>query len=212
MTAIDAIFDYYNSHLEDRAYVEATMTRFGCEELHNAACQILSEHAPPAPYMAGTFLRDIGTGILGDEIRSSFQHLLHSDQLLSVLVDGLDHSAWAVRENAVYTLGKLCLSSAVPAMVACFNRRVHYDPLLLEHLLFEIRWLETDDRAHALRVQTVVQSPEPLVRWSAIGLLKDHEDDIAHLQRLVTDSFSPLANEARFRLKSLEADSADDRL
>lgn len=161
-----------------------------------------SNKIPPCAGVAGLFIRDIGNGVLGAEVRASFEHLLASDRLLTILVDALDQSDFHVRSNACYTLGKLCLKSAVPGMIACFNRCVHNDPLFMRSLLFETRWLEGDQQAHPSRIQKILQSPEPLVRWSAIPHLTDLKDETTHLHRLAYDSFSPLATEARYRLKS----------
>jgi len=82
--------------------------------------------------------------------------------IASPCTDTLDDSDPGVPEHACYTLGKSWLIFAVPAVIECFNRRICDGPRFMESLLFEIRWLEDDESAYALRIQKALRSSKPL--------------------------------------------------
>jgi len=145
------------------------------------------------------------------EASQHFRDQFYSSTVATELNKNVFASDHFVRCDAVYTIGKVGLSSGIDTLSRAFQHYLDTDPLLLDMLLDELTWLGAPH--HWDRIDHMVRSSSYLTRWSTLSLSSlDHflsprnaqEAEIAarqayYLDLLKSDSHVLPKQEAQFR-------------
>jgi len=89
-------------------------------------------------------------------------------------------------------------------LVETFEKRRDIDPLLIDSLLFEIKWLEQDKNNHWKRVEFLADSQADFSRWCAVRVisrevgLTEYPKFQPLLVKLANDKFAPIKFEALY--------------
>jgi hypothetical protein len=143
------------------------------------------------------FIRD--ASLLGEaDLRARFWDALCVTGFLSVLAVRLNDPSLGIRDNAVYTIGKISLPGSGALLLDALKRSRDTEPLLLNRLVSEAAW--THAAAHDDLWDSVAESPCYLSRWSA---LEDSEIPADRMERLLADESPYIRTEAAFRQEEI---------
>jgi hypothetical protein len=89
-------------------------------------------------------------------------------KLVKTLEELLFCQNYFIRTQVIYTLGKTCSYGSKYSLMRAFDRYRDLDPLILDRLICEMRWLgvENIDRY----IYALVTSSSYLTRWAAVGI------------------------------------------
>ncbi len=156
----------YIDHLEDRAYLSATLAVAGVEELTAAILGLLHSPDPEIVWRTTLFIRD-GMLYLPE---AAFNAAFFASPIVPALEGLVLAENWWIRCHAVYTLGKTNCTGSVPALQHAFAVLRDWDPLLLPRLVGEILWLDEEEKSWAL-IDQMLASQEYTTRWAAISTM-----------------------------------------
>lgn len=155
----------YIDHIEDRAYLSATLDAASVEELTAAILGLLRSPDQEIVWWATLFIRD---SILYVP-EAAFSAAFFASPIVPTLEGLVLAENWWIRCHAVYTLGKTNCARSVPALRRAFAAVRDRDPLLLPHLVGEILWLEAE-KSWTL-IDRMLASREYTTRWGALSIL-----------------------------------------
>ncbi len=205
-------------HCDDEATYWSVIYENSVPDIVAAVCSLLMMHdgnqAEEKERVLKTclFLRDLVINAPDHSCRSEFREQLYDCDIPACLEALLKSSCFAIRDQAIFTLGKIYAQDSVAALQQYALMCKESDPLLLPSLLFEINWL-SDEYQYDWIEQHLLTSPSYLTRWSVLMIL----DEIALLpedkewsrycelvESLCYDSHIQVSREAKYIKSDLE--------
>ena len=204
----DEVILGYQNHVDEKPYIELALNTYDAATLVGRTVSIVSERNYQRLRPALLFIRDVSSSGFGDEIRDQFRPIILNSSLFDEMKSCLSVPNFGIRSHTVYTFGKLSFKENISVLVETFEKRRDIDPLLMDSLLFEIRWLEQSDNNHWKRIEFLADSPANFSRWCAVqsasrevSFTEDHEKFNPILVKLANDAFHPVRLEALYWLE-----------
>ncbi len=154
-----------------------------------------------------TFIRD--ASLYAHPLKRSFRKKLRNSVIWKELRKLLYHRHSGVRNNAIYTIGKLFYRNKAKLLIEAFPHYLKTDPVNLGGLMSELRWLTK--RWNWRLLEQIAEAPHYLHRWSLCSnTYRDlhGSDDIQRFvilfQKLATDPHPKVSAEAACRYKVLQ--------
>jgi len=163
----------YRDHIDDWDYVDSVLQAAGnTQNLFDALIEILQTGDWDC-LEATSFILDLclfAPKRLGQE----FVKMLDASTVIEALRKNVFAANHFVRGDSVYTLGKLINRESANTLVEAFYQFKERDPLMLDGLLFEIRWLKQS--TDWTLIEAMAQSSSYLTRWAALEVLEHFVD------------------------------------
>jgi hypothetical protein len=163
------ILRYLDRGFEDSNYMAAIVTALALPQICELICGLLKSDNYEAFRKTGLFLRDtILIGRHSDDCTAFREHYPDSI-IVSTLEDLLFCGNHFTRSDVIYTLGKTCSYKSKYALSRAFELYRDSDPIILDRLVCEMRWLgvENIDRY----IYSIVTSSSYLTRWAAVSIV-----------------------------------------
>jgi hypothetical protein len=190
--------------IHEETPVESILAHHPLENVFQEIESILRKSGPEAVARTLCFIRD--ANLYQHPFRDAFQEKLATSRIWEALRDLLHSSDFGVRNNAIYTIGKLTNRERAYLLVDAFPFYLENDPINLPKLLFELVWL-TNEWNWTL-VERIADAQHYLVRWSLCQVLDDSGGSTETLSRflgilakLKCDSHPFVAAEANLRFE-----------
>lgn len=104
-----------------------------------------------------------------------------------------------IRQQVIYTLGKICSYDSIPILLRAFHQFRDQDPILLPRLVGELFWLGVDHPGDI--IESMITSPQYLTRWAVLTILgeliynsSDETDEIFLMKYKVCESLCEDSN------------------
>ena len=104
-----------------------------------------------------------------------------------------------IRQQVIYTLGKICSYDSIPILLRAFHQFRDQDPILLPRLVGELFWLGVDYPGGL--IESMISSPQYLTRWAVLTILgeliynsPDDNDEIFLMKYKVCESLCEDSN------------------
>lgn len=203
MQLIDRILNY-DQHFNDSDYLDHIISTATPSELFSALDELLKATDPQILSHTLLFIQDMILVQPGPErqiLREKYPHssVVHAIEVL------LPCNNYALRQQAVYVLGKTCSHSSVSKLEALFLERCDRDPLLLPRLMGELGWLGSTRFDEFIGL--MMASPTDSTRWATLKLLPEfldlenhvlHQQTIDYYQQLQHDPHPLIQREADY--------------
>lgn len=203
---------HYFDHIEDAPWIESLIKKHSLKTVLQTCVDVLADQDPTEVHPVTTFLRDIGVrGHVNNKLVARVRRLMPTS-VLPALRPLLRAPALLLRQEAIYTIGKLSFPSEAKALREVFPEYLDRDPLCLLRLLLELEWLG-DRRFVRTRLNRIVTHESFLIRWSLLeylccGSVPDTGSGLRLKRRLfhalAADPVQFIAREARHWMAVLE--------
>jgi hypothetical protein len=182
----ETIVASYLDHIEDNAYIEAGLARYGAATLVQTAADLIGTLEPEAFNRAALFIRDVAIGIFPPEITQTFRAELPASGLFDALDCALRAPSFHLRSQAAFTFGKLSYPENAERLTRALEERRDMDPLLTPGLISEIRWLTCDKNAQWKCIQWLSEAPDEVCRWATLEVIGAADLSPSQLDALLT--------------------------
>ncbi|MCT7972248.1 HEAT repeat domain-containing protein [Laspinema olomoucense] len=158
----------YLSYLNDSDYIAEIVSSLGADE---TLIQLL--HSEELETIAATCLFITDAVLLGSQ-NQICQEAWESHSK-GAIVPELERLVLSdnhfIRQQVIYTLGKICSYDSIPILLRAFHQFRDQDPILLPRLVGELFWLGVDHPGDV--IQSMIASPQYLTRWAVLKILPE---------------------------------------
>jgi hypothetical protein len=196
-----------NFLMHEETPVDSILRLYGLEEVFQEIGSILNNETPDNIAHTLGFIRD--ANLYKHPFRESFREYLASASIWEMFRDLLKAPDFRVRQNTIYTIGKLTNRDRAYLLSDAFPHYLANDPINLPRLISEHLWLTNQWNWEWM--EQLVSADHYLKRWSLCQILDDNGDDektkahfIELLDRLKTDMNPLVASEANFQFERIK--------
>lgn len=204
MNLIDRVINYVQ-FIEDQSYLAEMLSPATAGELERVLLQLLDSGVPDTIYAATLCIQDAHTVAPRYNLGADFIKSFPASAIRQKLDQLVSYPNFRIRCHAISTIGKSGLLASLPALTRYFEAALGRDPLILSRLLFEITWLDEEEREN--RLAQLCAHESYLTRWASLAYIdswSSKELDHARLLKLARDSNEHVQNEAKYLLHVAE--------